>query len=86
MDRRPPSKVRQRKGGLTVSAERRSQQRKKRLILTDREKLPVADRPANWGEIKGDPFDLANERVLSLHVDRLNQHTGRAQGHAKNDD
>src|SRR4029079_775231 len=58
MDWGAGAKVRQGEVHATVATERRSEQREQRLILTDRQKLAIAKRPAFWCEDETHDPDL----------------------------
>src|SRR5215213_4239124 len=58
MNGRAPAVVGQRKVDTPVAAERRAKQREQRLVLIDRQELPVAQRPALGGEDEGHDPDF----------------------------
>src|SRR4051794_20638605 len=58
MDRSPAAQVRQRERRLAVTAIHRAEQREQRLVLVDRQKLAVAERPALGREIPRNNFDF----------------------------
>lgn len=58
MDRRAPLKVWEREVRLSVAAERRTEQSKQRLILINRQELPIAQRPTSWGEVETHDADF----------------------------
>ena len=62
VDRRPALQVRQGEVRLPVPAEGGAEQREQRLVLVDRQELPVAQRPALRGEHEAHDPDLRQER------------------------
>ena len=61
MDRRPAAQVRQREGGLPVTAVSGAEKGEQRLVLVDRQKLPVAERPTLGREIPRNNFDFTHK-------------------------
>ena len=66
MDRRARAQVGQGERGLPVAAVRRAQQREERLVLVDRQHLPVAERPSLRREVEGDDADFG--KIGRRHV------------------
>src|SRR5947207_5648340 len=61
VNRRSALQVRQGKIGLAVPAISRAEQRKERLVLVDRQQLPIAQRPAFRRELETHDSDFAQE-------------------------
>src|SRR5687767_5301190 len=61
VDRGASALVRQGKVDAPVAAECRAEQREERLVLVDRQQLPVAERPAFRGENKTHDPDFRQE-------------------------
>src|SRR4051812_7085841 len=63
MDRHLPPQVWQGERGLPVASVGCTEQREQRLVLIDRQKLSVAQRPAFRWEIERDNLDFGKERL-----------------------
>ena len=61
MDRGAALSVREGEGGLTVAPKGRAEQREQRLILVNRQQLPVALRPSLRCEVEGHDADFAQK-------------------------
>lgn len=61
-----PAPLGQRKCGYAVSAIIRSEQGKKRRILTDGQQLPIQWRPSGGAEIEGEGLNLSEEWLVRL--------------------
>jgi hypothetical protein len=61
MNRNAAAKVRQRKINATIASVSRTQQRKERLVLIDRQELAVAESPTLRRKIKTNNLDFSQE-------------------------
>src|SRR5262249_32136109 len=59
--------VRQGKGGLPVSTVGRADQVEQRLVVRDRQELPLPEHPTRRGEVPGEHADLADVWLCHLY-------------------
>src|SRR5215472_10942282 len=71
MDRHRALKVRQTKRADAVTPVGGTQDRKQCSVLTNRQKLPVAQSPAGWGKITSEHPDFSKERFRHVSSFRL---------------
>src|SRR5258707_11969925 len=73
MDWHPAAKIWQAEGGLAIAAVGSAKEREERLVLVDRQELPVTECPAPGSEVPGYDFYFGEIRLSHIFLGGLSE-------------